>query len=381
MSPFRFCLALLLALVLGARVVRAESVTERNEKFNFEISTPSNEDWEFKPLDESKNPNVKARLMTWYADTEPQATAQVELHVMPLSRTDMRFSYEKQIERWKESLEGFLGNPRDRVAGLVQIAGVEGYKVDVKGDYLAGIHQITYYVARNGKLQYLLYVTRNYDAVGDEWLEEEIQEIVTSFKFITIEKPEVDAKAKGDAVPDAGSGQGGPTPKEKEIDPELLAIKRYDLNFWRFKCVKPEGLLEMELSDTEKQQGIKLKFQNDKDFSRLMIRIWADTDKNARFTLEKLLETRIDEFKQYDNVKQMLDPEIDKRFDLPMKKDAIRLDMTGRSTMRLHRTWILADCRNERQYQLEIYLSGSNGEQVWGRAIEEFLKDFEPYKD
>ena len=60
--------------------------------------------------------------------------------------------------------------------------------------------------------------------------------------------------------------------------------------------------------------------------------------------------------------------------------DSSQMRPPWRSTMRLHRTWILADCRNERQYQVEIYLSGSNGEQVWGRVIEEFLAGFEPYK-
>ena len=81
-------------------------------------------------------------------------------------------------------------------------------------------------------------------------------------------------------------------------------------------------------------------------------------------------------------VKVTKDPKIDKKYakKFPMAKKAIRIDLTGRRNVTIKRTWILANCKNDRQYQIEIYLTGTQGTKVFGKTIEKFLKDFKPVK-
>jgi len=371
----RLLLLFAAALATGSRAARAEPKTVRSEALGFEISTPDSEDWESRPIDEAARPELKALFVTEYADSSPPAGSEVELQVMAWSPGATPIPLAQQVANWKPTLEAHLENPRERTEGAVEVAGVEGYRVDVKWEDPAGVRRLTYYLARNGKHQYLLLVRRRYAAVGDEYLDKEIRQIVDSFRFLGTSKPE-DGPPPGDGAKPEGQPQGEPA---EDIDPERLAAEDIEIAFWRFRCVKPEGLLKLEPSAQEAAQGVKLKFQNDRDGARLMIRVYADTARNDRYTLDDLPERRIREFKELEKMTRTLEPKIDRRFEFPLAEKAIRLELVGRSSVRVERVWIFAVCRNDRNYQLEIYVSGTNGDAVWGRTVERFLSGFQPY--
>ena len=42
--------------------------------------------------------------------------------------------------------------------------------------------------------------------------------------------------------------------------------------------------------------------------------------------------------------------------------------------------YLMAECTNDRQYQIEIYTMGDVGDKVWGKTIDKFIKGFKPQK-
>jgi len=378
----RILFALLLVVPGALYAEDDDQIVVKDEDCNFEIKSPPDSiDWQAPKLSDERKAFVKAYFITEFTDSEPLAGAYVELQVIPLPKRDARMGLDKIAHRWRTALEANFTNPRERKEGPGTFGGQPSFDVDVQGDRDAGTHRLTYTVGRNGKFLYLFYVTRAYDAVDDEQLEEEIQAIRDSFKYLKIEKVVGDSKAKPTEGPAVGPAAAD-AEKEKEIDPEKLKKERFGEagDFWRFSCVKPEGLVVQELSDNDRKLGVKHYFRNDRNYARLLIRIWAQTDKSKKFTLEQLVDQKISEFKKYDKVKQAQDPVIDKRFKFPMAKKAIKLELLGRATVKIHRIWVLLDCTNDRQYQLEIYLSGSQGYETWKKEVEEFIKEFKPRK-
>jgi hypothetical protein len=369
---------LLLMLAVPAAALPDGDRTVKDEKLNFEISIPEDSiDWKIETIDEARKKQGEAALLsTTFADSSPVASCQVRVMVIPLARTIARMPLAKIQDKWKEHFESHLSNPRDRKETAGKFGEVEYSKVDVKGDYESGIHQRTWFVSKNGQYLYIIYIDRNYQAVGDELLEEEVQSILGSFKFLRVEKVKADKKAKGKGPGDVG----GPAQKAKKIDPELIKIERFKEPFWRFHCTKPEGLLVRKLTDAEKKLGIKYFFERDKNQSRLWIRVYAQTDKAKKWTIEQLKDHKLGYWKK--EVKVTKDPKIDTKYakKFPMAKKAIRVDLTGRQNVTIKRTWILANCKNDRQYQIEIYLTGTQGTKVFGKTIEKFLKDFKPVK-
>ena len=63
-----------------------------------------------------------------------------------------------------------------------------------------------------------------------------------------------------------------------------------------------------------------------------------------------------------------------------MARKAIRVDLIGRKNTTRKRIYIFAKCKNDRQYILEIYYSGTQGQKLWGKTIDRFIKAFKPYK-
>ena len=57
------------------------------------------------------------------------------------------------------------------------------------------------------------------------------------------------------------------------------------------------------------------------------------------------------------------------------------MDFVGRTKTGVvaKETWILADCKNDRQYQLRIY-THSGGDRVFKKQIAAFLKSFKVFK-
>ena len=373
------CRTLLFLLVFGVSTFALpdEDKTVKDEKLNFQVSLPEDSiDWKIIEIpDDLKKKGHAVHLRTVFADTDPEASADFRLIVTPLPKDFVRLSLDKIAKKWAPYMEDHLDNKRDRKEEAVKFGEVDGYKIDVKGNYLAGIHQRTWFLAKNGQHLYLMYVDRNYGAVGDDVLEDEVKSILKSFKFLKVIKVVANKKAKKGATPDAGgpSGKGN-----KKIDPEKIKRETFKESFWRFTCVKPQGLESKKLSADDKKRHMKLFFAADREGSRLWIQIFAQTDKAKKWTIEDLMKQRLEWWKG--EVKVSKDPVIDKKYKFPMAKKAVKLELVGRQRTTRRRTWIFADCKNDRQYILSIYTSGTMGAKVWKRHIDEFLKNFKPVK-
>jgi hypothetical protein len=282
-------------------------------------------------------------------------------------------------------MEGALTSPRDLKEGKATLGGQEAYFRDVKGDYQAGAGpgHITWYVTRMGKFVYVFYVIRTFKAVGDEGLEGEINAIRDSFKFLKIEEVKADPKAKGGEGPQGPAG-GGATEK-KGPDPEQLVREEKKYDHWKLKLVKPEGLLSVEPEKFDKSEvdnHVIAKFNRQGEQTNLLIRVYAQLEKAQLYTIEQLADNYVKYFNQTYNEKSRKEPEIEKEYKkFPLSKNAIRMKLMGRRTVPEVKYWYLAQCKNGRQYQIEIYLTGTEGEVAWKNQIEDFMKNFKPQDD
>jgi len=376
----------LLLLLLAVPAALADDKTIRDEASNFEIAPPPDaaDDWDvLKPP--ADRPEIKAHYKTEFADSDPPAYGEVQVIVTPLTTVYAARDLDYIVAKWAEIMEGAIENPRELTEGKTTLGGEEAYYRDVKGDFGSGIAHITWYLTRMGKNIYVLYVLRTYRAVGNMELEDEIGQIRDSFKFLKKEAVKADPKVKKPRGPGGPAGAGSPG-KEAEPDPSLLEREKMKLDFWRIEMVKPEGLLNVppeEFNDSEKQNNVVAKFQRDKEQTRLVIRVYAQSDVAQRYTIEQLAENYVKYFEKRFPEKSRLKPEIDKDYKrFPLAKDAIKMKLMGRSTVPETTYWYLAQCKNDRQYQLEIYFSGGEiAEKAWDPQIKDFLKNFKPLKD
>jgi hypothetical protein len=232
-----------------------------------------------------------------------------------------------------------------------------------------------------GKFLYIFYVVRTYKAVGDAGLEEEIGKIRDSFKFLRIEVVKADPKAKGGDTPVGPAG----AEEKKGPDPALLVREEKEDNYWKLKYVKPEGLLGIppeKFDEFENANHVIAKFTRQADQTNIMIRVYAQNEKTQKYTIEQLAENYVKYFNQTYNEKSRKEPEIDKDYKkFPLSKEGIKMKLTGRRTVPEVKYWYLAQCKNGRQYQIEIYVTGGEGEQIWKNQIDEFMKHFKPQDD
>jgi hypothetical protein len=158
----------------------------RSEEFNFEIAMPPDcLDWENVPPPKDKaRQYVKAHFRTWYADTNPPSSCDVQLIVVPLSKMFSQKRLDDVALKWQETMESDLTNKRDVEAGEGTFAGQKCYCRDLKGEFGAGVGHISWRVTRMGNYLYVFYVIRTYEAVGDPDLEKEIASIRDSFRFL-----------------------------------------------------------------------------------------------------------------------------------------------------------------------------------------------------
>ena len=59
---------------------------------------------------------------------------------------------------------------------------------------------------------------------------------------------------------------------------------------------------------------------------------------------------------------------------------AVRMELVGRRMTTEYTFWYIADCKNERQYQIEIYLTGGDALTVWKETVDKFVAGFKPLK-
>lgn len=381
-------IALLFLLSLGAGVSALPPGEVTDEANNFTISNSVNPmDWKLLPVAEEEK-NVRAHFQTEFADSDPVAYCDFRVMVFPLPKDFLTASLEKISDKWHDAWASYLENPRDlkKSSGTIGSGeqAVECYHVEVQGDYLAGIHQVNYTLAKNGKFLYVLLVNRNYRAVGDAQLDEEVQAIRGSFRFLKVIKPEANKEAKGGDAPAAGPG--GKQPEEEKIDPEKLKSARFKDDFWKFDVFKPEDLVNIPYEEfTENEKGpnnYKLKFERSKDQNRILITVAAQTVNAQQWTLDQLTEHKLENFKKLYEGKQSKEPEVDTKYKFPLDKasqktkEAIRIDLVGRRSMTEKTTWIIFESKNERQYQIQIFLQGTEAEKMWKKQVDAFLKEF-----
>jgi len=374
--------------LISVPTVRAEEEGDgggqfKSEELNFEIRTPEDSlDWVSKTIDPEQNPRLRVWFHSEYADSD--AYAFVQVFVQKITSGLARTKLDKLADKWKESIEGGIDNVHDRKDGIEEWAGVETYKCSLEGTMGTGNHARSWYLLRNGEYLYTIIVDRHLAAAKDETVGEEVDAILKSFKFGEIRKVKADRKAKDEDAPEAPGGKGGKKPEEAgpKIDPEKLKAMPVQMDFWRFKCEKPEGLVALDVDEKATKQGIKAAWQgDDPNKIRLGIRIYVWSLQSTPYTLDQLAKTRMEHFEK--RFKQSKVPEFDKNYDksFPLAKKAYRLEMIGRSTRREKWLYLLAECKNDRQYMIEIYSMGDSSDKVWGKAVEKFIKSFETLKD
>jgi hypothetical protein len=378
---------LLPALLVAALTARAgDDITVRNESSNFEISLPPEKAGDWDKIEDKDRADVKAHFRTEFTDTEPLATAEVQVIVHSNDRTLQGRKLESIAAQWASSMEGSLENPREQGESETTLGGQPAYMRDLKGDLVkgSGVGHVTWYLTRMGKFLYVVHVIRTYRAVGDAELEGEIKQIVDSFKFLKVEEVKADPKAKPGEGPAAPAGAGA-SEKPKGPDPELLKREDKKIDFWKLKFVKPEGLLEIPVEKFEKSEtdnNCIAKFTATGEQTYILFRVYAQREKTQQFTIEQLADRNLASFKQTYDEKSRMPEEIDKDYKkFPLAKDAIHMKLTGRRTVPEIKHWYLAQCKNGCQYEIEIYMTGAEGEKAWKNQIDAFMKGFRPYED
>jgi hypothetical protein len=358
--------------------------TLTNEEANFTIALPSI-DWKFEEVGkDASRAYVKAHLSTEYADSDPPARADVQVWVVPLSKDFAAATPKMLAEKWKDNVEATLTNTRDLVEGEGTLGGAKCWSRSIKGEAMAGVGHVSWDLALMGKNAYVLYVSRTYQAVDDEDLAAEIAKVKASFKFLREEKvaADKDAPKQGGAAPGpAGAGGGA----KVEVDPALLQREELEETHWRLKYVKPQGMLKadpLKFEEGDRNLGMIANLSASGEQTGLTIRVYAATEATQKYTLDQLLETRLKWFQdRYPDEKKRLPPEINKNYKkFPMVDEGYYAKLVGRRVQPETTCWYLLQCKNDRQYQVEIYLVGATAEQIYKQQIEDFLKGFKPQR-
>jgi len=337
----------------------------RDAEFNFEIAIPSDGWTEFPLSEEKSRAHVRAHLHTAYANTDPLATCDISLMVVPLTKIWARQSPDEIAWLWLPQMERGLSYPRELKHGEAKLGGQDCYYRDVKGDYHAGIGHVTWYVGKMGNYVYILHVSRRCEAVGDGQLEREIQEIVDSFKYLKV----IEVKAEEEEE----------VQEEDRIDAERVKRGRITLPHWRLEVIKPKEMFSvdpLQFSKSEKANNAIAKFNRRVQQSFIEIRIYAQSASSQRYSLDQLAKSTLKHWEK--TYKTRLKPEIDEKFKFPMAEKAIKMRLVGRRTVPETYTWIFAQCKNDRQYRISIYTTGTTAEELWKAQIEDFLENLRP---
>ncbi len=357
--------------------------TFTSKNLNFEISLPKGIDWEWIKLSEQdKKQGCVVQLATIWAAAEPPSRSDVHVFVTKLSKEFAKKSAENIAKLWGEtSFENSIQNPRNRKAEAIKLGSVDAWSNDVIGNNAAdgSVWRLRYIVAKNGNYVYTIMIGRNGKLVDDEDLDEELATIVKSFKFGEIRKSKAHKKGgrKGGAPPAGGAGGGG-----KNVDPAKVKREEIELDFWRLKCVKPQGMLRLDgktFDESEKFYNLILKFQASKPQSTISIRVFAKSLKSkGGFSIDKLVESRIKLFKKTYEKNKRQPPEQKKWKKVKGTKKGVYLHLLGRRKVtEVDRLYFL-DHKNNRQYTIQIYCSGGTGDKAWKNEIKDFLDHFKP---
>jgi len=212
-------------------------------------------------------------------------------------------------------------------------------------------------VCRYGRTLYVLFVQRAGDAIDDADVAHEIAAIRASFRFL---------KAPQDEPPQE------PEPESKP-KPELLRLPAA-----RLRCLRPASLAPVPAerwAAADRALGLVLELRGERDGSLCVVRVYARSSKRRTSTLERAIKTRRAQLEAI--YERRLEPQV-RPWKPRLAKEGLALELTGMRTTREAWRVHLADCRKGFRYQVEFYVTGTNGDTVWGDATTAFLKGFEP---
>lgn len=352
-------LGILILLAFAGAAGADEDIKVRDETHNFEIKGPrSSMDWvRIKEM----HRDAKARFQLDLPDAEVLGLADVTVWVIPASTKN-------PPEMWRESMEKefkAIGKRSDRRETL---AGETWQVFDARGSHQVGRMHLEWRHLRKGDFVYVLAVRRYNEAIEDEATGEEVDEIVASFRFLRkVETPSEDSAP--------------------EIDPELSKRKHLEWEHWRLKAVKPEGLVAVriaDLDDAERENGVIARFDGHlpKQQTMIMIRIYALRKGVGRWRpLQSTMRLRLTQWQERVPKEQRKKPEYDfDKWKPPLAKEMLRMRLLALGASRQTTRWHFVECKNGVQYQIEIWVTGTLGEELWKSRIDDFLKHFRPQK-
>jgi hypothetical protein len=327
------------------------------ETSDFELSPPAGNDWEVRTPDRA---DVKALYRTEFADTNPKAWAEVRVILAPLAKNLDGKGLDGIARAWAESLEGTFPDVRRVDEGKAALGGEEAWYRDVRNDFA----RLTWHLVRRGTTVYLFHVLRTNEAVDDARVEEEIAGMRASFRFLAPVAPEPPPRP--------------PEPPPAKVEPRATLT----LDFWRLEYVKPEGLVRVppeELDETEEKSGVVAKLRGTGDQTLILVRIYAQSGRGQKATIDELAEEKIRRFRErYDEAHRHA-VRRDPAWKPPLAERTIGLELIGRGRTTEITRWYLAQCRNDRQYQVEILVAGDP--ERWSAAIRDLLDGFRPLRD
>jgi hypothetical protein len=338
-------IGLLVSVTLAAP---GAGTTVRDEALGFEFSLPKELDWQrcaVKPKTARK-----AHFKTFEADAQPPWEAEVMLLVW---EAKPKGTLKEEAESLRPTFEHTLTETERRKKTEAKLDGEPCAVVDVVGKGGRARFHLTWRVARCGGRLYVLFVRRQDAAIEDAELEKEIARIVGTFRFLRPKAPPPAAKPQ-------------PTPPEAPAP-----SKAYCLAHWRLECVKPSGLKEVPPEELDKANGVILRFEGHAEQSRCLVRIYAHLRSRARLSLDKLAREKIARFEE--KHKKRLDP-VQGAWKPPLARKGLRLELIARKLTPETTRWYLADCRNDRRYQIEIITTG----QAWEAQVAALLAGFVP---
>ena len=331
--------------------------TIKNEEFNFEITIPGEGiDWKSLPPPPTK-PSIKVHFRTTFPDG---STADIQLMVLDVGT---RKKAAELVEQWKGTLEGALASDHVRKAYADKLAGRDAWTVDLKEQ----ARHVTYTVAPAGRLAYIFYVVRGGTAIGDADVEDEVKGCRASFKFLReVKEPEA-AKKKPD----------------EKVDPKALKREEIVFDFWRLRLVKPAGLLRVPakaFDPSERANSLIFKCESPKVKELCTIRVFALVKGTKAYKpLKAIVKRRLEEFRKTYPDKKWRKEEHHTRWPVVLAKKAPWMKLVGRRKVTETTYWYFAECKNDRLYQIQIFLAGA-AEKLWKPQIDDFLKNFTPVR-
>ena len=321
--------------------------TVRDEELNFEFSLPKEVDWEPRAV----APRSAWKAHFWTFDAVAQVSSVADVRLMVLRATSSR-SLQEEAERLRPTLEHAADETARRKMTEAKLDGETCLVIDVAGGRL----HLTWRIARRGRRLYVLIARRTNEVIGDAGVETEIARIVGTFRFLRPEPP-----AKPEPAEPPPPAPEAPVPR-----------KAYRLTHWRLECVKPAGLREVPPEELDKRNGVILRFEGQAGQSRCLVRIYARLRSSSRrVALDKLARQKVERFEA--THAKRLEP-VTAAWKPPLARKALRLELTARKLTPEVTRWYLADCHNDRRYEIEIITTG----QAWEAQVAELLARFRP---